>query len=97
MPLLNLVPQQQKEKILQAYRDAICDDYCISDNCLRCNETRLENTLPILVEVLVLNLRQRWLDMEILVADGVKHKDALETLTKILTDLGSPPKRKPRI
>lgn len=97
MPLLNLVPPQQRERILQAYRDALCDDFCYEDNCLRCNEKRLELTLPLLVEVVMLDLRQRWLDMEILVAEGVKHKDALEVLTKLLTDLGSPPKRKPRI
>lgn len=97
MPLLHLVPPNQKQKILEAYESALCGDYCLVDNCRKCNETRLEASLPILVEVLVNHLREQWLRMEVLVREEARHPDALQVLTDLLTELGSPPKRKPRI
>jgi hypothetical protein len=91
------VKEDLEAQILEAFRNALCDDYCLVDNCLRCNQARLDAVRPLLFKIPTAMFQQKWLETEALVADGVRHKDALTVLTEVLTQLGTPPKRKPRI
>lgn len=96
-PNIDIIPPHVVKQILEAYKNTLCNDYCLEDNCQRCNEQRLKDTLPILFQIPIEFLRQKWLDSEQLVRSGVRHADSILALTELLTALGSPPKRKPNI
>lgn len=76
-----------RARLLDKLQNVLCGDYCVEDNCRRCNELRLELIEAEVSEEVKQVVIAKGRTVRQLVDDGLLHPDARKVLLELIREL----------